>query len=145
MVTRLLNKTVVILLCLILVGQSMASFHMLYAMVSMSATSSAPTIKAMSQSPTVHSNHHTMAAMMPVNHHANPQVNNKGCNDTPTSSVDCCAQQCDCLTSLCSALSALPSTMQQSIPVATVIPIALPYLLLTSQDFSVHFRPPIFS
>ena len=142
MVTKLLNKTMVIWLCLILVGQSMASFHMLYAMVSMSSTSNAP---AMSQSPTVHSSHHDMSAMMPVNHHANRQLNNKGCNDTPTSSVDCCAQQCECLTSLCSTLSALPSTMQHIMPVATAMPIALPYILLTSQDFSVHFRPPIFS
>jgi len=142
MVTRLLNKTMVILLCLILVGQSMASFHMLYAMVSVSSTSNA---LAMSQSPTVHSSHHDMSATMPANHHANPVISHKGCNDTPTSSVECCAQQCECLTSLCSTLSALPSAMQHVMPVATAMPITLPYLLVTSQDFSVHFRPPIFS
>ena len=142
MVTRLLNKTMVVSLCLILVGQSMASLHMLYAMVSMSSTSNAP---AMSQSPTVHSSHHDMSATMPANHHANPVMSHKGCNDTPPSTVECCAQQCECLTSLCSTLSALPSAMQHVMPVATAMPITLPYLLVTSQDFSVHFRPPIFS
>ena len=123
--TTFINKTVmVVLLCLIFLGQSMASMSMFYNMVSM---------QAMTKAPSTSNTHHMMAA------------NDSAHDMAAMTTDDCCAQECDCLTSSCSTVSAFSAIITYTPIFATTTKIALTKVLTVSQTPSSLYRPPILS
>ena len=125
-----INKTMmVLLLCLIFIGQSMASISMFYNMTAMQ--SSAQSIAEMSS---MKDAHHMMEASDGSTH-----------DMSAMSSEDCCAQECDCLTTGCSTISAF-STINYYPPVFAIEnKINIPTALVTSQTLTSLYRPPILS
>jgi hypothetical protein len=137
-----INKTMmVLLLCLIFIGQSMASMSMFYSMTSMQSMTKMSSVKSTQhkmQEPD--SSTHNMSNM--------PDCDEENMADNTCDTMtteDCCAQECDCLTTGCSTISAF-STIINSTPLfATASKIHLPNTLTLSQTLTSLYRPPILS
>lgn len=114
----------VLLLCLIFIGQSMASMSMFYKMTSM---------QAMVKMSSMQSTHHMMADDGSA-HDMNAMTTD-----------DCCAQECDCLTNGCSTVSAFSKIIPYTPVFATASKITLTNALNISQTPSSLYRPPILS
>lgn len=115
----------VLLLCLIFIGQSMASMSMFYKMTSM---------QAMAKMSSMNITHHMMAKADGSAHDMNPMTTD-----------DCCAQECDCLTNGCSTVSAFSTIIPYTPVFATASKITLANTLNVSQTPSSLYRPPILS
>ena len=128
-VPTFINKTVmVLLLCLIFIGQSMASMTMFYGMTAMSSIKSA---------------HHNMTGMTDCYEKAASSTSSMACSTTSTE--DCCAQECDCLTSGCSTASAFAAVINYGAERVTSNKIISATGLVTSQAPTSLYRPPILS
>lgn len=120
-----INKTMmVLLLCLIFIGQSMASMSMFYSMTSM---------QAMSEVSSISNTHHMKVA------------DGSAHNMTVITANDCCAQECDCLTNGCSTISAFSAIITYTPVFATANKIILANELTVSTPPSSLYRPPILS
>ena len=129
LVPTFINKTLmVLLLCLIFIGQSMASISMFYSMTSM---------QSMADTSSMTSPHHNMSDMSDCDEATTP------CSTTSTE--DCCAQECDCLTSGCSTASAFTTVIHYIPEIAISNKIASATTLVTSQTPTSLYRPPILS
>jgi hypothetical protein len=129
LVPTFINKTLmVLLLCLIFIGQSMASISMFYSMTSM---------QSMADTSSMTSPHHNMSDMSDCD-----EVTT-ACSTTATE--DCCAQECDCLTSGCSTASAFTAVIHYIPEIAIANKIASATTLVTSQTPTSLYRPPILS
>jgi hypothetical protein len=134
-VASLFNKTVlIIMLCLILVGQSMASVTMFYSMASMS---SAPSKMLKNTQP---SNDLSVKQSMP---HCNENMLDESF-DTE-SKEQCCAQDCQCLTGSCSSASAFSKTIAYTGVQATPVKIHFIHHNIATQIPPSLYRPPILS
>ncbi len=115
-----------LLLCLILVGQSMASSVMVYKMAGMDMASM------------------NSASMenMAMDH---SQMSISATDSATDSSVDdCCAKKCQCFASGCSTISAFSKVVSPDIVTATAKIYNTPLLVL-SQALTSLYRPPILS
>ncbi|WP_343815296.1 hypothetical protein [Colwellia asteriadis] len=154
--TSIINKTVLVtLLCLILVGQSMASVTMFYSMAGMtsmsgvilsddSSTNSASNSMAHCQHGASASE--VMQPMMSVNsaHHESPQqISAK--KQPSNSNEQCCAQDCQCLTGGCSNASAFSKSIAYSGINATANKISFVNKTPVTQPLPSLYRPPIVS
>jgi|GEM_PF-2551215 len=128
--STLFNKTVMImLLCLIFIGQSMASSTMFYKMTAMSAMGNMSHTSSMKMDTMVHHVENTV-----INAHSNE-----------SSTAECCQQECKCFASGCSAPSAFSKTFTTDILVEASTKIQNHNLVLPEQALSSLFRPPILS
>jgi len=128
-VPTFINKTLmVLLLCLIFIGQSMASITMFYSMTSM---------QSMADKSSITSSHHNMSDMSDCNKATTAY--------STTTTEDCCAQECDCLTSGCSTASAFTAVIHYIPEIAIENKIASATTLVTSQTPTSLYRPPILS
>lgn len=125
-----INKTMmVLLLCLIFIGQSMASMSMFYDMTAMQSNA-----QSMAKMSSINSTHHIM------------EEDNRSTHDmSAMSTEDCCAQECDCLTSACSTASAFSTIIQYTPVFATASKINSSNALTASQNLTSLYRPPILS
>jgi len=141
-VPTFINKTVmVLLLCLIFIGQSMASMTMFYGMTAMQSNT-----KSMSGMSSMESPHHDMSNMSDCDDKMMTTESSstiKPCSTTSTE--DCCAQECDCLTSGCSAASAFAAVIHYMPEFAISHKITSVTTLVTSQALTSLYRPPILS
>jgi len=138
-VPKFINKTVmVILLCLIFIGQSMASMTMFYGMASMS------TMNAKSSMAAVHQQMSASDEGMVSNSDCHTEMV-KSINDDTTTNDDCCAQECDCLTNGCSTVSAFFANTNYSAESAISSKITSNHFLFSSQALTSLYRPPIIS
>lgn len=142
LVPTFINKTMmVILLCLIFIGQSMASMTMFYSMTSM---------QSMAEMSLMKSAHHTMENIEKLAHHMS---NKSDCDEevmtkttcSSMSSESCCEQECDCLTSGCSPVSAFSMIINYTPVFATPSKINSPNAITASQTLTSLYRPPILS
>lgn len=115
----------VLLLCLTLVGQSMANTAMSYHMMSMSG------MKMQS---------HSNAVM----DHSNHNMANSSVVDAEESSEDCCVKSCNCFTGGCSNVAALMKSAG-NYAVFSSAKIFTSSRLIPSQKPSSLYRPPILS
>jgi len=138
-VPSFINKTaMVLLLCLIFIGQSMASMTMFYDMTAMQADmQSTPDMSSM-KSP-----HHNMNDMTDCDEEMMAAESTTACSTTSTE--ECCAQECDCLTSGCSTASAFTAVMHYTPDIAISHKIAAITTIVTSQTLTSLYRPPILS
>ncbi|WP_057833013.1 hypothetical protein [Colwellia sp. TT2012] len=142
-----LNKTLlVILLCLIFIGQSVASMTMFYGMTSMQSMSAMSGMSSMSNS------HHDMSKMDTATHHMTAMTNISACaqedmtNTCPTTATEeCCAQECDCLTSGCSTISAFTAIINYHAEIAIANKIVSSSAFIASNTLTSLYRPPILS
>jgi hypothetical protein len=127
-VASLLNKTVLItLLCLILIGQSVASVTMFYNMTAMASSNS------------------TMHSEMNVTKSSMSHCEENSSNKPSQANEQCCTQDCQCLTGSCSTASAFSKFIAYTgINATSVKIIPLNYSLLT-QTLPSLYRPPILS
>jgi len=140
LVPKFINKTVmVLLLCLIFIGQSMASMTMFYGMASMQAGTQSMSGMSSMQSP-----HHEMSDMVDCDEDMMTTSSSKNTCST-TSTEECCAQECDCLTSGCSTASAFAAVMHYTPDIAISHKITSVPTLVTSQAPTSLYRPPILS
>lgn len=119
----------IMLLCLIFVGQSMASSMMFYSMVDMENMDTLDHNMAMMDHGSDHNGANTVSTS----------------SDDDSSSDDCCAKECQCFASGCSTISAFAknNTNDLILDLSTKIHYdnsSIPNLTTTSL-----FRPPIFS
>jgi hypothetical protein len=129
-----INKTVmVLLLCLIFIGQSMASMTMFYGMTAMQSNT-----QSMSGMSSMKSSHHDMNGMTDCDEAMAKTA-------STTSTEDCCAQECDCLTSGCSTVSAFSALLNYTPDIAISNKITSATTLLTDQTPTSLYRPPILS
>lgn len=128
LVPTFINKTLVLLLCLIFIGQSMASMTMFYSMTSM---------QSMADKSSITSSHHNMSVMSDCDKATTAY--------STTATKDCCAQECDCLTSGCSTASAFTTVIHYIPEIAIANKIASATTLVTSQTPTSPYRPPILS
>ncbi|MCP4984736.1 MAG: CopL family metal-binding regulatory protein [Colwellia sp.] len=127
-----INKTVmVLLLCLIFIGQSMASMTMFYGMTAMQLDKQS-----------MKSSHHNMSDMSDCDE---DMMATSTMTCTSTTAEDCCAQECDCLTSGCSTASAFAAVINYSAERVTSNKITAATELVTSQVPTSLYRPPILS
>jgi hypothetical protein len=124
----------VLLLCLIFIGQSIASMSMFYSMASMQA------MPEMSQTSSMNASHHQMTDMS----HCDEEMTMEASNIV-ISTDDCCAQECDCLTSSCSTVSAFFAIINYTPDFSTTSKIISPASLRASQTLTSLYRPPILS
>jgi hypothetical protein len=124
----------VLLLCLIFIGQSMASMTMFYEMTSM---------KSMSSVSSMDSSHHDMNDMSNCDEEMMTTASSKACSTM--SAEECCAQECDCLTSGCSTASAFSAVMYYAPDIAISSKISSLTTIVTSQALTSLYRPPILS
>jgi len=130
LVPTFINKTMMmLLLCLIFIGQSMASMSMFYNMTAMQSSS-----QSMAEMSPMPDTHHMMATSDGSTHEMSDM-----------STEDCCAQECDCLTSSCSTVSAFSTTINFPPAFAIENKINSPIALIASQTLTSLFRPPILS
>jgi hypothetical protein len=122
----------VFLLCLIFIGQSMASMTMFYGMTAMQSGMSS-----------MESPHHDMSNMADCDEDMMTTTSEKSCSTTSTE--DCCAQECDCLTSGCSTAPAFTAAIQYAPEVVISHKITSVTTLVTSQVPPSLYRPPILS
>jgi len=121
------NKTVlVMLLCLIFIGQSMASSTMFYKMTAMS------TMGKMS--------HTSNMKMNSMNHFSSDATH----VNSESTSTACCKQECKCSASGCSVPSAF-STSHTSAILESATKILSHTAILPEQALSSLYRPPILS
>jgi len=132
-VSAFLNKTMLlILLCLIFIGQSVAYTTSLYNMKNMASMAS---------------QHHKIVKDN-TSHEQFIDCKKKStiamyCPTDP--SEECCAQECECLTSGSSTVSAFLTAYNHSAIVKVSNKIAATHYLLASQVLTSLFRPPILS
>jgi len=119
----------VILLCLIFIGQSTASSTMFYKMTAMTAMGS------MSHTSTMNINMHRDMVMSPIAH---DEANN-------VSNSNCCKQECKCFASGCSAPSAFSKTFTSVALVTLPTKIYNHNEMILEQVLTSLFRPPILS
>ncbi len=130
----------VILLCLIFIGQSMASMTMFYSMTSM---------QSMAKMSSMESAHHMMEELdgsahdMSTMPDCDEETMTTSCSTMTTE--DCCAQECDCLTSGCSTVSAFSTIINYPPAFAIENKITSPNALTASQTLTSLYRPPILS
>ena len=141
-----INKTVmVVLLCLIFIGQSMASVTMFYSMAGMQQSGKMMTEMSSMQGSNHHSTQrnntaHDMSAMSDCNEE---MMSEKTC--ASMSSDNCCEQECDCLTGGCSTVSAFSMIIDYTPVFATPSKIKSLNTITTSQTLTSLYRPPILS
>lgn len=127
----LFNKTVlVIMLCLIFVGQSMASVTMFYEMAAMSSSKS-----------TVHSKMNaSKPAMRSMSH-----CDENSIKESPDSQTkeQCCSQDCQCFTGSCSTASAFSKFIAYSGITTTSVKITSINHNPLTQTLPSLYRPPI--
>jgi len=130
LVPTFINKTImVLLLCLIFIGQSMASMSMFYKMTAMQSST-----QSMTGMSSMKDGHHMM------------ETSDSSTHDMSTMPTeDCCEQECDCLTSSCSTVSAFSTTINSPPAFAIENKINSPIALITSQTLTSLYRPPILS
>ncbi len=132
-----LNKTLmVLLLCLIFIGQSMASMTMFYKMTSMQSMSNVSNMSSMTSS------HHNMSNMTDCDEEM-MTTTSTACSTTTTEK--CCAQECDCLTSGCSTISAFSTDINYHADIAISNKIVSPSAFIASNTLTSLYRPPILS
>lgn len=127
----------VLLLCLIFIGQSMASMTMFYGMTAMQVST-----QSMSAMSSMKSAHHDMSDMSGCDDD-DMMATSKACS--ATTAEDCCAQECDCLTSGCSTAPAFTSVINYSAEIVLSHKIISATSLVTSQTLTSLYRPPILS
>ncbi len=128
-ISTFFNKTVmVIMLCLIFIGQSMASSIMFYKMTAMS------TMVNMSDVGTVNTSMHVNMA-----HDMESVDSNKS---TP---ANCCKQECQCFASGCSTPSAFSKTFTTDVLITSATKIHCHNEMILEQALTSLFRPPISS
>lgn len=115
----------VLLLCLIFIGQSMASISMFYNMTAMQSMAGMSSMKGM--------------------HHMMEEADGSAHDMSTMSTEDCCAQECDCSTSGCSTVSAFSTSMTYPPAFAIENKITSPNSLTASQTLTSLYRPPILS
>ena len=129
----------VLLLCLIFIGQSMASMSMFYSMTSMQAMPKMSSTKSshhmMEQAD---GSRHDMSAMVNISDCAEAEMTANSCSEMPTE--DCCAQECDCLTSGCSTVSAFFAIIDHTPVFANASKINSPTPLTASQTLTSLYR-----
>ena len=134
-----INKTVmVLLLCLIFIGQSMASMTMFYGMTAMQTGT-----QSISGMTSMKASHHNMSEMAGCDEEMMMATASIACSTASTE--DCCAQECDCLTSGCSTASAFTAVIHYTPEVAISHKITSAPTLVTSQTPTSLYRPPILS
>lgn len=127
-----INKTVmVLLLCLIFIGQATASMTMFYGMTAMQLNT-----QSMSGMSSMESPHHNMSDMTDCDEEM---------MKTASSTEDCCAQECDCLTSGCSTASAFVAVINYTAEMTISNKIITPSDVIISQALTSLYRPPILS
>lgn len=142
--TTFINKTVmVVLLCLIFIGQSMASMTMFYSMASMQQSEQMMTKMSSMNSSSHHStkkgnSSHNMSAMSDCDEET---MTEKTC--ASMSSESCCEQECDCLTGGCSTVSAFSMTINYTPVFATPSKINSLNTITTNRTLTSLYRPPI--
>lgn len=140
--TTFFNKTLLmILLCLIFIGQSTASMTMFYSMTSMQSMPGMSSENSPHQHMTMSANSkHQMSAMAECDESA---LSTTSCETTSTE--ECCAQECDCLTSSCSTVSAFSTVIAYTPIFAITSKITSLRNLVASQALTSLYRPPILS
>mgnify|MGYP003115017303 FL=1 len=144
--TTFINKTVmVVLLCLIFLGQSMASMTMFYSMASMQQSGQMMTEMSSKKGSNHHSKQsnntaHDMSAMSDCDEE---MMTEKTCSSMSADS--CCEQECDCLTGGCSTVSAFSMNINYTPAFATPSKIKSLNTITTSQTLTSLYRPPILS
>ena len=125
---KLVNKTAVLtLLCLIFIGQSVASSVMFYDMASMND---------------MRMQEHNMMSMMD---HSNMQAVDSDAQASDSALIDCCLQQCQCLASGCSTMATL-SPLGGTFPIIdNSLKILFDNKLIAIQALASLYRPPILS
>ena len=138
LVPTFINKTVmVLLLCLIFIGQSMASMTMFYSMTSMQSMANSKELSSISAT----SSHHHMSTM----------AKTRACEDdmttacSTTSIEECCSQECDCSISGCSTISAFSTGINYHAEIAISSKIVSPSAFIASNTLTSLYRPPILS
>lgn len=125
-----LSKTVmVLLLCLIFVGQAMASTVMSCHMMSMES------VNGQAQA-------HVMSTMA---HSAHSMVNNSTSDELEKSTEDCCEKNCNCFTGGCSSIAMLNKNLNTNLVIEFPTKITSVASLTTSQRLTSLYRPPIIS
>lgn len=134
-----INKTVmVLLLCLIFIGQSMASMTMFYGMTAMQTET-----QSMTGMSSIKGSHHNMSDMTDCDEEMMTTASTMACSTTSTE--DCCAQECDCLTNGCSTASAFAAVIHYTPEIAISHKIISAPTVVTSQIPTSLYRPPILS
>lgn len=128
-ISALFNKTVmVIMLCLIFIGQSMASSIMFYKMIAMSTM--------------VNMSH---VSTMNTNMHANMAHDMESINGNESSPANCCKQECQCFANGCSAPSVFLKTFTTDALITSATKIHSHNEMILEQALTSLFRPPISS
>jgi hypothetical protein len=146
LVPTFINKTMMVfLLCLIFIGQSMASMTMFYNMTAMQLSEQSMTEMTSMKSSNHHSEKinstaHDMSAMLDCDEEAMTET-----TCATMSSDSCCEQECDCLTGGCSTVSAFSMIINCTLVFATPSKINSPNALTASQTLTFLYRPPILS
>ena len=135
----------VFLLCLIFIGQSMASMTMFYSMTAMQLSEQSMTemtsMKSSNhQSEKMNNTAHDMSAMSNCDEE---MMTKKTCSSM--SSESCCEQECDCLTGGCTTVSAFSVIIDYTPVFATPSKIKSLNTITTSQTPTSLYRPPILS
>jgi len=128
----------VLLLCLIFIGQSMASMTMFYGMTAMQSGA-----QSMANMTSMQSAHHNMSDMTDCDEKMMTSSAPMTCSTTSTE--DCCTQECDCLTSGCSTAPAFAGVIHYMPEVAISHKIIFATRLVESQIPTSLYRPPILS
>jgi len=145
-VPTFINKTVIVfLLCLIFIGQSMASMTMFYRMTAMQLSA-----QSMTEMSSMKSSHHTLEKIEKSTAHMSSMSDcdeevmaKKACSSMPSKS--CCEQECDCLTGACSTVSAFSMVINCPPVFATPNKINSLTVITASQTLTSLYRPPILS
>jgi hypothetical protein len=142
LVPTFINKTMLVfLLCLIFIGQSMASMTMFYSMTSMqSMTEMTSMHNSNYPSAKINNTDHDMSSMSDCDEE---MMTKKTCSSM--SSESCCEQECDCLTGGCSTVSAFSMIIDYTPVFATPSKIKSLNTITTSQTLTSLYRPPILS
>jgi hypothetical protein len=142
LVPTFINKTMLVfLLCLIFIGQSMASMTMFYSMTSMqSMTEMTSMHNSNYPSAKINNTTHDMSAMSDCDEE---MMTKKTCSSM--SSESCCEQECDCLTGGCTTVSAFSVIIDYTPVFATSNKIKSLNTITTSQTPTSLYRPPILS
>ena len=136
-----------LLLCLIFIGQSTASMSMFYTMTAMQSN-----MQAMAEMSSMKNAHHIMAGSDGSTHDMSAMTKLSDCDEAEMTTAcatmateDCCAQECDCLTSGCSTVSALTTIINYTPVYSTTSKINSTNVLTLGQRLTSLYRPPILS
>ena len=132
----------VLLLCLIFIGQSMASMTMFYSMTSMQSMANVSNMSGMSS---MNSSHHNMAEMDNAASISSCTQEEMTTDCSTTTTEECCAQECDCLTSGCSTISAFSTDINYHAEIAIANKIVSPSAFIANNTLTSLYRPPILS